>query len=293
MGRGCRRTPDKLLPGIDIENLSLLHCCNGFLLFEHSCNIKTFEYVVCNPATEQLVAVPRSPLQKNMDCDWFGNTNFLMFDPVVSLHFHLIQFWNSFQLSVAAVHIFSSETGVWSDRASEWKAGEEGGEWARWGESSDILCVTDGTLFNNMLHFIVCPVNGSNGDDMIVAVDRKGETCRIIPWRENFSYPHFVGQSQGQLFCLTVGVPQKSELSIWVLEEYDTEEWSLKHRVSFLKLFGKVSCRENYDYAVVAIHPNCNLIFFFDRRCRKLISYDMDSEEVHALCTLRVAGTHK
>jgi hypothetical protein len=27
------------------------------------------------------------------------------------------------------MHIYTSETGAWSDRSTEWKRGEEGGEW--------------------------------------------------------------------------------------------------------------------------------------------------------------------
>ncbi|TVU41199.1 hypothetical protein EJB05_14698, partial [Eragrostis curvula] len=246
---------NQLLPGI--ENLSLLHSCNGLLLFEHSCNPDTFKfvYVVCNPATKQLVVVPPSPLKESKDGHWAGNTTFLMFDPAVSSHFHLIQFWSSFELGVAAVHTFSSQTGAWSDRASEWKAGKEGGEWAQWGKSAGIMCFPGSAVFDNMLHFVVRPFDFFKGSDRrIVAADGKGKTCRIIPWRENFADPILIGQSQGRLFFLTVEAPQMSELSVWVLEEHDTAEWSLKHRW----LLQAVNC--NCDLNLLMVHfLSCDL----------------------------------
>ncbi|TVU41236.1 hypothetical protein EJB05_14738, partial [Eragrostis curvula] len=238
----------KLLPDM---TLRLHRSCNGLLLFlGRDCNAHTLGYVVCNPATEQLVAVPLSPLEHSKDGAW---DIFLMFDPAVSSHFHLIQFWISFKLGVTAVHIFSSATGVWSDRVGEWRAGEEGGGWAQWGESADIGCWTGSAVLNNMLHFMVRRSGFAwESRGMIVAVDGKGKTCRVIPWRENHAYPTFIGQSQSQLFCFTVRLTEMSELSIWVLEDYGTEEWSLKHRVSFLKLFGKESCKDS-DYTVYGL----------------------------------------
>ncbi|TVU41197.1 hypothetical protein EJB05_14696, partial [Eragrostis curvula] len=276
---------NKLLP--DIENLRLLHSCNGLLLFEHGYNPDTSGYVVCNPATEQLVAVPLSPLNK--DGNWFGDTTFLMSDPAVSSHFHLIKFWNSLELNVVAVHIFSSETGVWSDRASEWRAGEEGGQWAQWVKSAWVTRKFSGTkisstFFNSMLHFVPCRFDGMV---LIVGVDGGGKTCRIIPWQELYAYPIFIGHTQGRL-CIIArnNMMTFDELSIWVLEDYDTEEWSLKQSVRVLKLFGKISDQHGANYDVVAIHPDRNLVFFVEHWNQKLISYDMDSKEVHALCTL-------
>ncbi|CAM0151082.1 unnamed protein product [Urochloa decumbens] len=74
------------------------------------------------------------------------------------------------------------------------------------------------------------------------------------------------------------------EVCIWVLEDYDTQQWKLKHTVSFLELFGKVNCRMGYK--VIAIHPDHNLLFLVQHWNQKLISYDMDSREVRDLCTL-------
>ncbi|TVU41243.1 hypothetical protein EJB05_14746, partial [Eragrostis curvula] len=107
---------DKLPPGI--ENLRLRRSCNGLLLFEHGWEDPP-GYVVCNPATKQLMAVPPSPFRESKDDGyWLGITTFLMFDPAVSSHFHLIRIWSSpfhSRPPVEAMQTFSSETGViWS-----------------------------------------------------------------------------------------------------------------------------------------------------------------------------------
>ncbi|KAK8459075.1 hypothetical protein SEVIR_2G069001v4 [Setaria viridis] len=90
----------------------------------------------------------------------------------------------------------------------------------------------------------------------------------------------------------TTGVDDKQGviyglLLIWVLEDYDTQRWVLKHTISLLKLFGKkVSFQMDSDYSVVTIHPDRNLVFFVQHWNQKLISYDMDSREVCDICTL-------
>lgn len=91
-------------------------------------------------------------------------------------------------------------------------------------------------------------------------------------------------------------------LSVWVLEDYDTEEWVLKHDAkSLVQLFRRTSspddefiisrcdvCKETIFefYYVVAIHLDRSLVFFFQRWNRKLVSSNMDSKEVCALHTL-------
>ncbi|OEL36953.1 hypothetical protein BAE44_0002026 [Dichanthelium oligosanthes] len=77
-----------------------------------------------------------------------------------------------------------------------------------------------------------------------------------------------------------------TELSVGVLEDYDAEEWNLKHTVSFSELFGERSYQFESDYDVLTIPPDQNLVFFIQHWDYKLISYDMDRKEVCALCTL-------
>jgi hypothetical protein len=80
--------------------------------------------------------------------------------------------------------------------------------------------------------------------------------------------------------------PSIAELSIWVLEDYGTEQWILKGRMSSLLLFGKANPSRCFTSSTIAIHPDRNVVFFFHRLNGKLVSYDMDSKEVSTLITL-------
>jgi hypothetical protein len=116
------------LPGV--ERIALLDSCNGILLFGCIQDNK-FGYIVCNPATEELVTVPASSsscpsppqLKENYDGDdgeRYAHT-YLMFDPVVSSRFHLVQFWINLKgkVEIEMVHSYSSETRAWSNRSSK------------------------------------------------------------------------------------------------------------------------------------------------------------------------------
>lgn len=51
-------------------------------------------------------------------------------------------------------------------------------------------------------------------------------------------------------------------LSVWVLEDYNSENWSLKHNVNPLDLFGAYYYSKFGDYfRVISIHPEHNVIF--------------------------------
>uniref|UniRef100_K4A1L7 Uncharacterized protein n=1 Tax=Setaria italica TaxID=4555 RepID=K4A1L7_SETIT len=243
---------------LDVEAIRLLDSCNSLLLFGPRWGSDTYDsqgYIVCNPVTEQCVAVPSSgltppPPEEGVDEEDCVNDvrTFLLFDPYVSLYFHLVQFWqDGYRENVEGVCTYASESGLWSDRS--------------------------------------------------IAVDGQGKTCKIIYWPNKHLYHNaaFIGQSQGCLHCISglgkekaeVGDFQFTGLSIWgVLEDYDAEEWVLKHNVSFLQLFGTKNYVSPFHYVVVAFHPDRNLVFFVDQWEHKLIAYDLDSREVCVLCTL-------
>ncbi|KAK3124651.1 hypothetical protein QOZ80_7BG0589960 [Eleusine coracana subsp. coracana] len=80
----------------EIKVLTLSDSCNGLLLLEHGLKLgppDRFGYIVCNPATKQWVTVPKydSPPAVSVRCE--SRYNYLVFDPAVSSHFHLVQFW--------------------------------------------------------------------------------------------------------------------------------------------------------------------------------------------------------
>ena len=74
---------------------------------------------------------------------------------------------------------------------------------------------------------------------------------------------------------------------MWILEDYGTDNWILKHVVDTKELFGcmniKVSselCDE--EYRVITVHPEWNFIFLVGKD-RTLIAYDMDRRKVYVL----------
>ncbi|KAJ1288077.1 hypothetical protein BS78_02G061600 [Paspalum vaginatum] len=122
-----------------------------------------------------------------------------------------------------------------------------------------------------MLHFVVNHVQ--QDEALIAAVNWEGKTCRFISWPRPSSHvfhwamPAYVGQSQGRLCCMGGDIEGNSaRVTIWVLEDYDKEEWVKKHTVSYSHLFGISRWQPGFDYNVVAIHPDRNLVFIVVRR---------------------------
>ena len=179
------------------------------------------------------------------------------------------------------VHIYSSKSGVWSPVRSDW---------------SDLRIAPGlGIAYVNGMLYAVLSVG-----DQIAVMDVEGNARKIIPvpFQEGDEFrpcSDYVGQSQGRLHLIyhadlghdEISPEQQSnELFIWVLEDYDTEEWVLKDTVSSLKLFGSMSPGTTNDFEVVAVHPDHNLVFLIQHYKDELISYNMDSKVVCRLCTL-------
>ncbi|CAM0147253.1 unnamed protein product [Urochloa decumbens] len=282
-------------PGI--EDFAPLRSCNGLLLLGHRRAGDSYDslgYIVCNPATEQWVTVPSSgwkpfsllDLVEIEDPDSYterrSRFTYLIFDPVVSSHFQLAEFciWMDGGQFVEHVHTYSSETGVWKPYNCTYESGLD--------EAWVTSFFAGSALINGMLHFSVTRFD--IGQELIVSVDGGGMDCRFISSPEKQADVAFVGQSQGRLHYMTQhrdSTSEMTQLSIWVLQDYDAEKWVVKHSVTFLQLFGRMNCDVVFDYKVVAIHPDRNSIFFVQWWDLKLKSYDMDSKEV---CTLRILG---
>ncbi|KAM0822720.1 hypothetical protein ACQ4PT_071332 [Festuca glaucescens] len=273
-------------PGIDLSlsflpkyslcgiHIDMLDCCNGLLLCrrQETDYYETTDYVVCNPATRRWVAVPGTVLSSKKPVARLG------FDPDVSSHFHVFEFAPAaaakdvnMQLSVDAhtkpLGIYSSKAGAWT-HPSNWKC------------PIKIDKYSSSTFFRGLLYLSSC-------SDKVVAVDMEGN-CRAIniPTSHGYCVSRDVYVSQGQLYF---AICSASELSIWALEDSSNENWTLKHNVSRLKLFGDEDPSE-YD---VIIHPEHKVILilcatFCTRRISwtELMSYDMDSRELHCVSDL-------
>ena len=119
----------------------------------------------------------------------------------------------------------------------------------------------------------------------IVAVDMERKTWRKIhrPTSDAIS----IHEAQGQLCLCTAGTLNRYELSIWILEDYGTSKWTLKHKVTTLELFGKKNIEISTDvcdaaYRVIAVHPEWNLIFLVGED-KSLLAFDMNRSKVHVL----------
>ena len=91
----------------------------------------------------------------------------------------------------------------------------------------------------------------------IVAVDIEEKTWRKIHRPRGNAIS--ILEAQGQLCLCTADIFNRYELSIWILEDYGTSKWTLKHKVTTLELFGKniEIGTEVCDaaYRVIAVHP--------------------------------------
>ena len=91
----------------------------------------------------------------------------------------------------------------------------------------------------------------------IVAIDMEGKTWRKIHRPTNDAIS--IHEAQGQLCLCTTDTLNRYEHSIWILEDYGTSKWTLKHKVTTLELFGNKNIEIGTEvcdaaYRVIAVH---------------------------------------
>ncbi|XP_047042870.1 F-box protein At5g07610-like [Lolium rigidum] len=249
------------------EVVNLEHCCGGLVLCRcgksgHTGN-NGYIFVVCNPATGKWTQLPPCPTEFDLRFlfDLFVETEqYLGFDPAVPSRFVVfLNLWNK-------VAIYSSDTGRWTVVQSGWIYGPR--------TMGYLECV----FLNGTMHLLT-------SQPSILTVDTKGEVWGEIDIPGNVPQScvdHSIGQSQGCLYAWYVDNPNTCQLSVWALQEYGSENWTLKHTVNILELFGTHHRKADESYKMFAIHPDRNLIFLTDGK-KKTISYDMDNQEVHVI----------
>jgi F-box interacting protein len=236
-----------------------------------------FQYVVCNPATEEWIALPDDPGHTHADDD-VGAMVRLGFNPAVSSHFHVFVLLTDDSI-ISGVDVYSSETGRWVHKEKGW--------------NGDVALANPhkATVFlNGCLHFQTFTGLGWDLVPCVAAVDTDGET-----WA-NFAAPNpsdiddgFIQHSQGRLHYASFTDEIKDDrLVVYVLEDYGSKEWVLKHTVKISDMFGSERCVNDYNVAFdwIAIHPECNVIFFTVGFDTPFMCYNMDSERTRMLCTL-------
>ncbi|KAL6905528.1 hypothetical protein ACP4OV_003129 [Aristida adscensionis] len=287
---GLSTPPPPPPPGVDTAlsflpagcgETTLVHTCNGLLLLRRRSPPQPPFYVVCNPATGEWITLPQpSHAPGQYDCfndELMGDISTcnaaLGFDPAVSSHFHVFQLVQKvvcFDYDVVAVEIFSSETGSWVLKENGWDE-------HKFDRECTLTSLGPLTFFNGFLHFCI-------HGDAVASVDTKGQTWRlsIVQHREIYGYG-FLGHSQGHLQYADLGNHlERDTVSIYVLEDDDSWEWTFKHNITMLDLFQPGMS----DWFIAAFHPHGNLIFFYDSSQERLMSYDLNRRDVHVICTL-------
>ena len=168
----------------------------------------------------------------------------------VSSHFRVFVLGKAketFELHLTGMEIYSSETGAWTYRQIEWGDGTV----ASW----------NSVFFKGTLHLT------SPDPSSLLTVDIDANKWREIPTPRDFD---FIGVSQGQLHAVHISNRyinnnNKERLSIWVLEDYAGQQWTLKHEVSARQMFGTLprSFGGSCNFNVHAIHPDSGAWFDF------------------------------
>jgi F-box interacting protein len=240
---------------IDSSNGLLLCRCMGMS------PQRQFDYVVSNPATERYSVLP---YKEAMVDGCRSGTMCLGFDPAMSPHFGVLMLREDQDEHVSGVEIYSSETGDWTYRQSQWD------------DNCEVNDYDKSVFFNGVMHFATW---GSS----VVTVDLEGKNWRTIP-TPNATHSSFVGASHGQLYLMH---NYSYSLSVWVLEDYGKEQWIHKHTVNTWHLqFGQNLAPSPYYIQGIAIHLELNLIFFLLGKHKHLISYNMDSKTEQDISTL-------
>ncbi|RCV19221.1 hypothetical protein SETIT_3G366900v2 [Setaria italica] len=244
----------------------LQHSCNGLVLCSYWPNQPDELYCfVCNPATKKWMQLPGF---------LFGGRCWglsLGFDPIASPHFYVFQLFEDYRNLVAGVQVYSSETGQTVGEETEWD-NRVIGRCAPFSVS---------VFLNGCQHYLTY-------DPAIAVVDTRGKLRRSIPVPDNKD-DGFIHQSQGRLHYANFEADDEDEvvrLVVYVLEDYDNQQWTLKHSAEAEYVLGRTSSNLFRDFELVAIHPDCNIIFYTVGWDKTLMSYDMDRRRVQVICTL-------
>ncbi|XP_051210441.1 F-box protein At5g49610-like [Lolium perenne] len=277
--------------------------CAGLLLCTcwESCSMGgESHYVVCNPATKEWTVLPPIVIPAEEVSHRLHPIPYLGFDAAIPTCFAVFAPLRKGQSDSGTVAIYSSQTGQWTYVQSKWSA------------RTHIDHVRKRhTLLDGTMHL-------TTRQKSIVTVDMEGKVWREIKMPDRLPSNIdivSIGKSQGRLYAWQIDNRHDRQLYIWVLEDYGTGKWILKHTVNVLELFrrpGSVSgfavypdcnvgvlndkekigkpCRNGYDtYDMFAVHPDCNVIFLTDKK-KMTISYNLDNHKVEIICTESIHG---
>ncbi|XP_037474463.1 F-box protein At1g67130-like [Triticum dicoccoides] len=211
-GRG-RPLVDPSLPFLNgFESVKLLNCCGGILLC-HGMRADGAQYIVCNPATEEIWAVLPVPDTHEIPRPWGYSTICLCFEPIVPSRFAVFVIIDNGH-DITIMEVYSSDTGEWTSMSS------------RWGHKIVLYCLEPEYFFlNSTLHSSAYDSrvetfdSEGNSINMIVAVDTSGDTWRTTrqPTKAKLN---FFGHSQGRLHGMDIDNRNGCRISVWVWFSY-------------------------------------------------------------------------
>ncbi|CAO2193595.1 unnamed protein product [Urochloa humidicola] len=199
------------------------------------------EFVVSNPATQKWIRLPRPEARYHVHSVCLG------FDPAVPSCFYVFMFVRQYG-KVNGVEIYSSETGGWIFRQSEW------GYTTLTHDSQTVFF--NGTLYS------------TTTDLSLVSVDAEGTTWRKINMPLNYLRDLSEGDglivhSQGRLYAMHIDFHKDNQLSVWALEASSNEQWTLEHTANITQLLGR-QLRSRFELnKLIAVHPERNLDFLY------------------------------
>lgn len=247
------------------NRIYLQDSCNGLILCSYWANPgDDFFCFVCNPATENWMQLPGFLFRGK----WRSLS--LGFNPIASPHFYVFQPFDDHDTLVAGVQVYSSETGQTVRKITEWDN--------RIGHTA---AFSVNVFLNGYQHYLTY-------DPAIAVVDTQANVRWSIPVPDKKD-DGFIQQSQGCLYYANFEADDEDQvvrLVVYVLEDYDNQQWTLKHSAEAEYVLRRPSSNLARDFEFVAIHPDCNMIFYTVGWNKTLMSYDMDRRLVQVICTL-------
>ncbi|CAM0875983.1 unnamed protein product [Alopecurus aequalis] len=269
------------------DHLRLMACTNGLLL----CCYEGFSSyfpdislsVVCNPATQEWMALP--PTQPANDTT---HHLVLCFDPLWSEHFYVFRIWKRYPSHTGVhpineVEIFSSQDFAWHSSLLKSEIG-----------------------FHGQSHFIrgVLYVEHSS-DHCVLAMEIDAtDTYTQLRKQRTIQLPGFsvrpelfrssrgcVAQSSGVL-CYAQQEIDGRMMQIWSLEGSSSERWVVKHRLNMVDAFGRdvlvrTDCEGclGFDYSILAFDLEREIVILAERGTWKFLSYSISTRKLSQLQT--------
>ncbi|CAN6294781.1 unnamed protein product [Urochloa humidicola] len=205
------------------------------------------------------------------------NKKLLAFDPAVPSCFYVFLFVRHDFYGIVQVKIYSSETGGWISRESEWA------------NFTDVNDEAEHVFFNGTLYAFTPKLS-------LLTIDTEGKVWRKICTPQSYVQlqPRLmkdeavIAHSQGHLYAMHIDFRNDNQLSVWVFKaDGNNEQWTLKHTTSITKLLGRQQHGHHEFYRLIAAYSEPNLIFLTCGAHEELLSYDMDNQEAHVICTLQ------